>query len=73
MKKIAVFVLFMALAVPVYADGFVQRESERSGVSGTLHAVGNSISGFFNSIGESWQKARAGVAVHGATKEGQTK
>ena len=69
MKKVAVFLLFMALAVPVHADNFVEREADRSGVSGTLHAIGNSISGFFSSIGESWQKARTGVAVHGATKK----
>ena len=68
MKKIVVFLLFMALAVPVHADNFAQREADRSGVSGTFSAIGHAFSGFFNSIGESWQKARAGVAVHGATK-----
>ena len=67
MKKIAVFLLLMTLAGPVYADGFVQRESDRSGVSGTVHAIGNSIGGFFNSIGESFQKAKAGMAVHRET------
>ena len=69
MKKVAVFLLFMALlSGPVYADGFAQREADRSGVSGTLNAVGNSIKGFFDSIGESLQRAKSGVAVHSATK-----
>ena len=68
MKKVAVFLLFMALSVPLYADNFAQKEADRSGLSGTMNAIGNSISGFFNSIGESWEKARAGAAVHNATK-----
>ena len=68
MKKVTVFLLFMALVVPVHADSFAQREADRSGVTGTLHAIGNSVSGFFSSIGESFHKASTGVAVHSATK-----
>ena len=68
MKKVALFLLFMALAGPVHADNFAQREADRSGVSGTFHAIGNSVSGFFNSIGESWHKASSAAAVHSATK-----
>ena len=68
MKKVTVFLLFMALAVPVHADNFAQREADRSGVSGTLNAIGNSFKGFFSSIGESIQKAKSGVAVHSETK-----
>ncbi len=69
MKKVAVFVLFMALASSAFAgDDFVTRESERSGVAGTFSAIGNSIGGFFNSIGESMQKAKAGMDVHRESK-----
>ncbi len=68
MKKVAVFLLLMVLASPVYADSFAEREADRSGLTGTAHAIGNSIMGFFSSIGESFQKASAGAAIHSATK-----
>ena len=62
MKKVAAFLLFMALTTPVFADSLAQSEADRSGVSGTLNAVGNSIGGFFSSIGSAWN--------HGMSKKG---
>ena len=56
MKKAAAFLLFMALAGTAFADGsqsncFFKRESDRSGVTGTVQMVGNSIGGFFSQLG----------------------
>ena len=58
MKKIAAFLLFIALATPVFAEeasssggNFVKNEADRSGLTGTCAMVGNSISGFFSQLG----------------------
>jgi len=60
MRKIAAFLLFIALASPVSAvDSFAQREADRSGASGTLHAIGNSIQGFFSSIGSAFNRTKS--------------
>ena len=53
MRKLIAVMMFIALTSPVFAEGnFVRRESDRSGVTGTLNMIGNSIRGFFSSIGE---------------------
>jgi hypothetical protein len=53
MKKAALaLLLVLALAGPVFAEGFVKSEADRSGTTGTLAMIGNSISGFFSSLGK---------------------
>ena len=63
MRKLAVVVMFLALTGPAFAaDNFVQRESDRSGLTGTLNMVGNSFRGFFSSIGSRMSEARTQAA-----------
>ena len=52
MRKLAAVVVFVAMTSPVFAaDNFIKSESDRSGVTGTLNMIGNSIQGFFSHIG----------------------
>ena len=52
MRKLAVVVIFLAMAGPVFAsDNFIKSEADRSGTTGTLNMVGNSIQGFFSHFG----------------------
>ena len=51
-KTMAVLLLVVALAGPAFAEGFVKSEADRSGTTGTIAMIGNSISGFFASLGK---------------------
>ena len=52
MKKTAAVLLFVvALSGTAFAEGFVKSEADRSGATGTLAMVNNSIHGFFESLG----------------------
>ena len=52
MRKLAAILMFVAMASPAFAeDGFVKREADRSGTTGTMNMVGNSIQGFFSHLG----------------------
>ena len=54
MKKTAVVLLLaIALCGTAFAgEGFVKSEADRSGTTGTIAMIGNSISGFFASLGK---------------------
>ena len=52
MRKLAVIAMFLAMASPVFAgDNFIKSEADRSGTTGTLNMVGNSLQGFFSRFG----------------------
>ena len=57
MKKIAIVFLFVALTSPAFADGFASREADRSGLTGTAAAIGNTIGGVFSQIGDFFRRA----------------
>ena len=56
MKKLAAVLMFVALTSPAFADGYLKSEADRSGVTGTLNMIGNSISGFFGHLASGWPK-----------------
>lgn len=51
-KAAAVLLLVVALSGTAFAEGFVKSESDRSGATGTVSMVNNSIHGFFASLGK---------------------
>jgi len=59
MKKfLGLMLLFAAVASSAFAEGdMVTREAERSGVAGTCNMIGNSVSGFFSTIGGALHRA----------------
>ena len=52
MKKTALLVIGAVLLMgsTAFAEGFVKNEADRSGATGTLNMIGNSISGFFGNL-----------------------
>jgi hypothetical protein len=50
MKKVILILMFAAMTSPAFAEGFVKSEADRSGATGTLNMIGNSISGFFGNL-----------------------
>ena len=52
MKKVMAVLALVVMTSPAFAEGnYLKSEADRSGVTGTANMIGNSVKGFFSSIG----------------------